>query len=156
MHISDACNGTGITLAGDEGHVWMNAPLYKDNIYCQWQIYVEFGKVSIAYSPSEIYLNRITAVKTKIQVDYIKLCQDKTRPMTYFSFWRVTNMSIFWKRYAVSTHAINARVSLFAWQPLCIFKMPIESSICQYFGIIAITDFDLNYQTLNFLGRRTE
>ena len=103
MHISDACSDTGTTLAGGEGHVWMNAPLYKDNIYCQWQINVEFGKVSIAYSLMETN-------------------------MTYFRFWRVTNMCIFWKRYAVSSQATNAPICLFAWQPLWIFKMPeIES-----------------------------
>ena len=62
MYISDACSGTGTTLVGDEGHVWMNAPLYKDNIYCQWQINVEFGKVGIAYSLSDIYFNIITTV----------------------------------------------------------------------------------------------
>ena len=80
MRISDACSATGTTLAGGEGHVWMNAPLYKDNIYCQWQINVEFGKVSIAYPLSDIYFNIITAVKTKSHVDYVNICQGKTRP----------------------------------------------------------------------------
>ncbi|KAI0212202.1 hypothetical protein LSAT2_002886 [Lamellibrachia satsuma] len=40
----DACNGTGATLSGDEGYVWMSASLYKDNIYCRWQINVNVAK----------------------------------------------------------------------------------------------------------------
>ena len=50
MYIPDACNGTGTTLAGGEGHIWINAPLYQDSMHCQWKIKVKLGYVSITYS----------------------------------------------------------------------------------------------------------
>ena len=57
VHISEACNGTGATLSGDEGLIWMNVPLYTNNAYCQWQIKVAFGKVSLVNVPLDISLN---------------------------------------------------------------------------------------------------
>jgi len=42
-------------LNGDEGQVWMSTPLYQNNLYCQWQIKVEVGKVSFAYSLEVLY-----------------------------------------------------------------------------------------------------
>ena len=57
VHISAACNGTGTTLSGDEGHIWMTVPLYANNAYCHWQIKVALGKVSIVNSLLNISLN---------------------------------------------------------------------------------------------------
>lgn len=76
MHIPEACNGNGATLNGDEGLVWISAPLYKNNIYCQWQIRVDVGHVSIAYSfPAISFIKKhvITIVhKTVRQISHIE------------------------------------------------------------------------------------
>ena len=49
VYISDACNDTGAKLFGKEGRFWMSAPLYLNNVYCQWKINVEDGKVRSKY-----------------------------------------------------------------------------------------------------------
>ena len=55
-HFAEACNGTGAMLSGDEGGlIWMSTPLYQNNLYCQWHIKVEAGKVSFSYSLYVLY-----------------------------------------------------------------------------------------------------
>ena len=57
VHISDACIDTGTMLYDNKGLISMNVPLYQDNVYCQWQINLEIGKVSIAYYLPAISFN---------------------------------------------------------------------------------------------------
>ena len=57
VFISDACYGHGEILSGEEGLIWMSAPLYKNTLYCQWHISVAVGKVSIAHTLSAVYIN---------------------------------------------------------------------------------------------------
>ena len=61
MYISEACSGNGTKLSGHEGLIWMTAPLYQNNVYCQWQIKVDVGKVSAVYIPT-IYFDKSNCI----------------------------------------------------------------------------------------------
>ena len=56
MRIADACNGIGVILSDEEGKLWMSAPLYKNDIYCEWKINVEVGKVRTAYTLQQMII----------------------------------------------------------------------------------------------------
>ena len=63
-----ACNGTPAVMNGRSGDLGVVGSHYRNDLYCQWQITVETGKVSFvftdaAFIPVDMYMYLVSVRK---------------------------------------------------------------------------------------------